>query len=994
MRSWRVWRAVWAATIALVPVAARAQATGEITGRVTDSASGAPIAAAQVQVGGTALGAVAGDDGRFRIASVPPGTHQVTVRRIGYRSVTREVAVPDGAGATLDVALAATIATLDQQVITATGASERKREDGSNIGTLAVDSVPLAAVSTVADVMSARLPGVSVSLGSGTVGTGSRIHIRGANSVSLSNDPLLVIDGVRADNTSASEPADIGTGEGAPSRLNDLNPDDIEDIQVIKGPAATALYGTAAANGVVQIRTKQGRQGRARFDAYGEQGALHQPADFPANFAQIGTLAGGGRTTNCNLIAQGLGVCTPTSDSLVSLNPLQRYSPFRVGAVANYGMSVSGGAGPATTYYVSGAFEREDGTYINNVRRNLSTRANLHTQLRDNLDLAVSAGYVDGGLTRPQNGDQGTGIILGGLQGSAFDDPIKHGYAFYPLNQVEQFQTLQDLHRLSGSATANFLPVPWLTLTGVAGEDDVDRSDVQYLPTGAIPENPALAIGFREVEPTHLFTYTANGSASARYTLRPTLSATSTLGASFYKTATTSSSASGSNLSPGTQSLQGASSLFTVGESHETIVTVGYLAQQQFAWRDRVYLSGAVRTDRNSAFGFDFKRVYYPSVNLSWVTSDEPFFPRTDVVSSLRLRAAYGESGQNPRFRQALSFYSPVPVAINGTDAPGVTVGGTGNGALKPEQSRELEGGFDAGLFRERVNVELTVYNKITSDALVQQPLPPSIGGAATRFVNLGEVRNRGLELLVNARVVDAQPVVFDLGLNGSANANKLISLGSGIPPLTFLLGYIQDRAGSPLGGYWAPTIQHFADANHDGIIEPNEITMSPTPQYVGTPFPLRELSVTPRVTLFRLVRLSALFDYRGGQKLWDLDAAVRCALALNCQAIQDRRTPLADQADAVAGAAFGDLGTYIKDASFWKWRELAVSIDAPVRWPRAVGLTSGTLTFAGRNLATWTRYKGLDPEANTFPATGPSSLELAVTPQVRYYTVRLTLGW
>src|SRR5581483_6020434 len=170
-------------------------------------------------------------------------------------------------------------------------------------------------------------------------------------------------------------------------------------------------------------------------------------------------------------------------------------------------------------------------------------------------------------------------------------------------------------------------------------------------------------------------------------------------------------------------------------------------------------------------------------------------------------------------------------------------------------------------------------------------------------------------------------------------------------------------------------------DANHDGILEPSEITMTSAPQYVGTPYPLRELSVNPKVTLFGLLHVSSLFDYRGGQKLWDVDASLRCVLSLNCQAIQDRRTPLADQADAVGGAAFGNLGTYIKDATFWQWRELAVSFDAPPRWPRRLGLSSASLTFSGRNLRTWTHFKGFDPEANTFSAAGPSSLELAVTP-------------
>jgi hypothetical protein len=252
-------------------------------------------------------------------------------------------------------------------------------------------------------------------------------------------------------------------------------------------------------------------------------------------------------------------------------------------------------------------------------------------------------------------------------------------------------------------------------------------------------------------------------------------------------------------------------------------------------------------------------------------------------------------------------------------------------------------------------------------------------------------VKNTGLELLLNARLVDTRPVRLDLTLNGSTVHNKVVDLGAGIAPIIELYQRIQ--TGYSLGAFFERPILSYADANGNGIIDPDEIVLGDDAVFLGNAFATRMLSVRPVVTLYKNIRVSALFDYRGGQKLLDYNNGVRCAYFDNCQAIQDRSAPLADQAAAVAASALGSFAGYIQDASFTKLREVSVAWTIPPAVAHRAGVSGLTLTLAGRNLYTWTKYKGLDPESNAF-ATGFEMMDIESTPQVKSFTARLDVNW
>ena len=984
-----------------VPIVASAQG-GTITGRVTDRSTGAPIPDAQVIVVGSQRGTRTDVEGQYRLTNAPTGPQRVRALRLGYEAGVTTVNVTSGGTATADFTLSGTVARLDEVVVAATGESERRRESGNTVATINADAIPKTAINNVSDLLSSRAPSVSVIQTSGTTGGGSRIRIRGSNSVSLTNEPIVIIDGVRANADPGGSTISIG-GQN-PTRIDDLNPNEIENIEIIKGPAAAALYGTAAANGVIQITTKRGLSGKTRWTAYADGGQLKEDTDFPANYQRIGVDPSGDRVSRCSLIFEADGACTPKADSLRAYNPLEDNSPFVTGYREQFGASAAGGVN-LLQYYLGADFSREQGIYANNMARRVNLRTNLNAELNPKLTAGARIGYGSNRLALPQNDNNDQGPLGNGLLGR---DPLTSangGYLFYPREVFDQITTTQAVDRLTGGLDARWEPLGWLRVNGVTGIDFASRTDQSITPPGLIPEPDRRAIGNATSNPYSLYTYTNNLNATASYRLGSDLNAQTAIGGQYVAERVRGTQAFGEGLAGGTGSVGGTTSGFAVAAQNSDVITIGGYVQQQLAWRDRVFLSGAVRGDDNSAFGQDFSFIYYPSASLSWVIGDESFFPQSDWLSSLRLRAAYGQSGQRPGFRNAITFFTAVAVKRAGSEVGAVQLGApVGNSSLKPEKSAEYELGFDAGFLNDRINIEATYYDKTTEDALILRNLPPS-SGAASRYENLGKVTNKGIEGTLNARVFDWRSMQFDLAVTASKNRNKLVRLGQDVDTIFFGLGanngdFIQRHAeGHPLGGYWQRPILGFEDANTDGIIGADEVTLGEEAIFLGQPLPQHEVSITPSLTFLKYFRAHGVLNYRGGFKVYNSTAQFRCAVFLTCQAANDPSTPLAEQARVMASARanFGldasDAG-FVEDGTFWKLRELSLTAQAPSNWARRLGASDLALTISGRNLGTWTDYTGFDPEINFNGTSNFSTAEFLTQPQVRYWTMRLSIGW
>lgn len=997
---------------------------GTVTGRVVDQQTGRPLSGVAVTVSGTNRGGMTNAEGRYLIVGVPAGQHELRVALIGYSSASATVTVTAGETTTQDFALSVSAIALEGVVVNAaTGREQRTRELGTKVANIDLTQMNMGPVTSLADAIGGRSEGVIMQDVNGTTGTSQRIRIRGANSISLSNEPLIFIDGIQA-NTAMSG---FGVGGQQPTRLGDLNPNDIESIEILKGPAASALYGTAAANGVMLIRTKRGRPGQTMWTAYIETGRIDDITDWPANYGSYEILDptlplynDDGRANTaairfCSNINAAAGLCK--QDAMMSFNTLKdsRTAFHSTGSRQRYGLSVQGG-NEDVRYFLSGQFEDETGVIAFNTLQKINVRANVDARVNDKTDVGVSFGYTDSNLVLNSNDNSVLSPIINGLSGLPYyikelpDQPgvvnrANYGYG-YNMNMLEQLATYQDVDRYTAAANLRYRPTSWLTANVSGGLDMTVTHDFETLQPGHISLSDEYWGGYRASYRENSYIYTFTASAVGTFELTSSLVSNTTIGTQYNRDHSMGTYCYGAMMIPGTGSCGTVSDYFDIDEEFYEVKTAAVYAQQEFAWRDRVFLAGSLRADDNSAFGRDFDLAWYPSVSASWVIGEEEWFPKTSIVNELRLRSAWGSSGLRPGFRSAQTIYSPVTVADGGSDVPGVSLSVTGNPELKPETSTELEFGFEASMFDSRLGIDFTYFNKKSKDALISRPLAPSAGLTATYLDNIGSLRNKGTELSARLQVLETDKVGLSLSFTNTTLDNKILDMGG--EKISFNRGLQQHREGYPAGGFWQPKVTwndadgdgkiDYFDTNGDGVISGNEseVQVGDTAVYIGPALPTWTRTVSANLRLFNWINVSTLFEGRGGHYTGNDSEAFRCGLRVNqqmgCAAVADMNASLEDQARFIADRYLGSAYGYVEKADFWRWRELAVSLTAPnaliERVPQLRGMR---LTVSGRNLALFTDYTGLDPETvEGGGAANFSQSEFNTQPPVRYWMIRL----
>ncbi|MEP6574227.1 MAG: SusC/RagA family TonB-linked outer membrane protein, partial [Gemmatimonadota bacterium] len=996
--------------LALLLAAATAASAqqGRLAGTVTDQATGKPLEASRVVLTGTNQIETTNQDGKYTFRTVAPGTYQIRALRIGYAAQVQSITIAAGETAALNFAMIPAPVQLDEIVSTATG-EQRKLEVANNVAT--IDAAGVAAeqpITQFGDLISGRAAGVDVLKSGGTTGTGTRIRIRGSNSISLSNEPLYYIDGIRMESNPSSLSLDIGggIGGGATSAINDINPDDIESIEIVKGPAAATLYGIQAANGVVRITTKRGTAGKPKWNVFAETGAVQDKNKYPTNYFGLDSNSVD-FTTTCSIQNQIDGLCTQTG--IATSNPLMDPAtrPLATGFRQSYGASVAGG-NELATYFLSTTYDDEVGVFklprfeadsimalrgsipANQLRPNTSRRLNLRANVASNLsskaDVSATLGYVTSDTRVPEN-DNSFLTITGSGEASANPADVNRGWFFTPAELFAELSN-QNVARFTGGLTGNWRPASWLSTRATLGYDVANRTDIQFFPTGQVANYLENNLGVRTDNKTRASQTSVDLGATATYKFAASIAGKTSVGAQWFRDLSNASFLTGRKLAPGSTTITGAGNIEGSENSLESR-SVGTFLEQQLNIKQRLFLTGAFRIDNNSAFGANLHATAYPKLSASWLISDEPFF-HLPTFKSLRLRGAFGASGQQPGTLDARFFSVAVQGKDSGTVEPGVSTGNLGNPNLKPERSQELELGLDAGLLGDRLSLELTYYTKSTRDALVLRDLPPSNGVAQSQFFNLGRIKNHGFEVTVDARVLTSKQFTWDMNLSGATSSNKVVTLGQGVQELEF--GFYQRHvAGYPLGGFWGIPLLGFKDANSDGIIDASEITLGTQKVFMGNPIPTKEASLNNSFTLFKgRVRLGSQFDYRGGYTVDNSIENFRCSAVLNCRGLVDPTAPLLEQAKAQAViAAGGNNFGFFEPGWFIKFRELSLTFYAPSSLARAIRAGSASITFAGRNLATITDYTGVDPEVNAFGQSNFSSSDFESQPQVRYWTVR-----
>ena len=991
---------------------ALAQQGGTLAGRVTDARSGQPIPGVAIEIEGTTIATAAGDDGRYRLGNIPAGQRTIIARRIGYAAVRQSVAVGASGQATLDLALQPAALSLDAVVVTGTAGGEQLRSIGNSVSTIqAADALTLSAAPTLGTLLNARSPGVIVNTNSGRVGSAPAINIRGRSSIGLGNSPLVYIDGVRVDNAVGTGPQSAGPGalssqnSQVGGRLNDITPEDIERIEIIKGPAAATIYGTEASNGVIQIITKRGSSSpKPQLSLQVQQGASwfrDAEGRFPTNYAACtaAMVAPTSATPECHNQAVGTII---TWNAVGAENDRGR-PLFKTGGTSLVGGSVSGGINDVR-YYVSSTFERDKGIEPNNRLQQFSSHANLDVTINPKLTLATSINYVD--LRARLGVESGASALFAGMYGHSILNPGTRGFAsgFLPEVTQEYWDNTQDVNRVTASARLEHLPVTWFRHRLQIGADytgDDSRNLERFIPAPlSATFSPGTAGGRIAQTLRRGIGVTTDYAGTASTVVTGALSQAASIGVQVFRREEDVSRLGGIGFpGVGIETVSGTAQPQQSVQEERLNTTVGAYLQEKLNWRDRLFLTGAVRVDNNSAFGEDFKWVTYPKVDASWVVSEEGFWPWREMVPTLRLRAAYGESGRQPATFVALQTFTPVQGPGNSN---AVTPGSIGNSELRPERGKEVEVGFEAG-FLDRFTLDFTYFNKRTTDLIIDQEVAPSAGFSGSRPVNLGRVDNSGIELAVTAQVLRRADVQWEIYGSVATNGDEIKSLG-GVPSLVSNTGQF-NVVGRPIQAWYArrvvsadrdPATQRATNVLCDGGPGAAPVGCGTAPfVFIGTPTPKVTGAVANTVTLFNRLRLYALVDFKRGHRKFLADEIIRCTGLLGaglCEAnfYPERFSPIYLAETVGTALPTGLISEYIQDASFAKLRELSASYTVPERF--VWGAAGATITIAARELHTWTKYRGLDPENGVNNSGSTQSQDQAITPPLTRLIATLNL--
>ncbi len=977
---------------------------GTIVGRVIDATTQQGVEGVRVFLEGTRWNTTTDRAGNYRLIGVTAGAYTLVTRRLGYKASEQAVVVAPDLEVTRDVALQPVPSALDEVVVTATG-EQRLLELGHVVGRINADSlVRTAPVQSLSDLLTARVPGVQIAQVSGAVGGRVKVQVRGLNSVLLNNQPIVIVDGVRYTNEERPRLFGSGPGDTDPSSpLNDINVNNIESIEVVKGPSAATLYGTDAANGVIVVTTKRGQAGPARWNAYAKGTTSSVPRGFPDFYWGWGTVfdVPDNSTASCLLSGLAEGWCTQQDSVTVLPNPLNdpQYSILGSAPTWEYGASVAGGR-EDLRYHFSGDFQDATGPIRMppavvkqvqtqrglrelpeewlrpNALTKLNLRSNLTADLSERADLRLNVGYIRTDTrTLPRALDPYTQAFY------AVNPQSPYGF-FDPSGPAEAYaqSASEKTDRFLGNASGRWRPAPWLQMRGTVGLDLTTNHRYGLVRPGDQPN--FQSDGAVEDSRTRQVATSAELSAAAT-ARRGRLSTRTTVGGQYVRTLATGSGVLGRGLPPGASVPQSALSIRTSQTHLETVVLGGYL-EEMLGVNDRLFLTGAVRLDGASTFGRDFDVAVYPKVGASWLVSEEPFLPRLTGLDHLRLRYAYGASGKQPHPAWARPGLVAGQAWLNGGSVNAVVLNGLGNPELGPERVREHEFGFDVGAVGSRVTLDATWFRRRTAGMIVSEPGPV---GSGVLFRNLGLVTQRGFEAQVHARVLDRPTVSWDLALQHSDYTTRINDIGNGAPRLSHHGGYAE---GYPLGGRFERPMVGFDDANGDGIIAFSEIQVGDSAVYMGQSIPPRAQTFSTVLGLFqRRLRLSALVERKTGfTQINDMQCFG------TCRAVVDPSTPLEEQAKAVHAQSTGALP---EKGDFTRLREVTAALDLPVALTRAMRLRYATLSVSARNLALWTDFGGPDPEAgnpnflsNLWNAAGGSA---AGIPQSRTFSLRLDLG-
>lgn len=995
-----------------------AQQTGAVTGTVVSANNQQPLEAAQVLVVGTGLGTLTDADGNFRITEVPAGEQSIQVQLVGYGQTTESVEVSAGQSTQVDFQLEQSAIELGEIVVTGTGTEGVERKAlGNTIGSISNDELENAPAANLSEMVQGKEPGMNVLPSSGLAGEGQAIRIRGSASLSQSNEPLIYVDGIRVNRDGGfSGAVSAGAqGAGGSSRLDDIDPNSIERVEVLKGAAAATLYGTEASNGVIQIFTKAGSEGAARWNFEVEQGAEFMPTNrlIPhADFARTQEQA--------DRMNQRWGANVEPYEVMerMILDDVDE-----TGRTTTLSGSVSGG-GEGITYFSSGRYSNADGIFgfedlgqARDHNERWNGTANVNAFPSDGLRLQLRTNYSHTNQQSPN-----TANSIYGVWPMMFHSQLRfancqdHEQAcnfygapvFVTPEEAMQQRIEQSVDHFGGSVQTTYQPGEEVSLNATFGVDYASNNSEDHAPFGWNVDDfgTANVQGIRTVASEDHMELTAETRAGWDTDFGDDFTSTLTVGGQGFLSEIRVRGGTGQNFAgPGLEVAEAAANQ-TIDESWITNVNMGAFAQEQVGYRDFAYLTVGGRYDVNSAFGETAGGQFYPKASFSVIPSDLSGWENS-TLSTFRIRGAWGQSGLQPGAFDQFRTFSGLASA----EGPGYAPDNLGNPDIRPEVSTEIEAGMELGLFSDRAAVEVTFWNRTVDDVLIDRQFPVSGGFEALQLSNIGEMEAQGLDFNVEGTALRGDGYSVNLFANAAYLTEEITDMGGapaiktggsyprnrnfimeGEPPGVFLGADVQDVA-IPLDIFNTcsqPTEQEALDyfsqprnlSDFEVLpVDCGEATM--LQQKLGKPTPDWSGSFGTDVSVGDF-QFRALAEYKFGLQRQDLSGAFRqsneligrntprtaeiASTMLNpASSAEERLDAATEWAREYRGLSPMAGMNQIWDADFVKLREVSLRYNAPQTLAQTFSMRTLSFSLRARNLASWITddYRGLDPELN-----------------------------
>ncbi len=980
-----------------------------ITGKVT-GADGNGIPAASVQVRNTTTGTITDDNGNYNLtADLKQGSYTLDFSGVGFKSTTQTLRITGEVNYTASAQLADDVMKMDEVVVTGVSAGTTRKQLGSYISTVRADQLTKGATGNVLAALQGKTAGAQIIQNNGDPAGGMSVRLRGISSVNSSSEPLYIVDGVivnnattRVTNTQAGYDGGNFVGTIGQNRLADINPADIERIEVLNGAAAAAIYGSRANAGVVQIFTKRGSSGAPVVSV--STSVMSSSLRKSVEVNQSPTKFGG---PTDGPLAQTQDILIP---ALTNITPVTRYDYndyiFQTGIGTDNNVSVSGGK-DRTKYYTSASYFKNEGIIKNTDHRRFSFRANLDQALNDKLSFNIGLNFVNSLSNEKPDGNSffspmNSINIIGNFHDLFTRDALGNIKAVgergrvNPVSIIEDIKQRSETNRVIANAGLKFKPVRGLTIDYTLGVDQYGQKGTTFIPPFAYNVSTGFFGGGPSLDPTqngyasaanyNFFQINNEINATYQFRITPDLSSTSQLGYSLQYEKSGYTLLQSRGLAPFVQTATGGSTVIPGVDQRGELSVSGAYFQQNFNYKTLLNLSGAIRIDGSSVFGEDQRNQKYFKGSASYVVSEHGFWKDGGISNFwnfAKLRVAYGESGNLTGIGAYDRFntYSSSPLISRTSLVSSSTLA---NSNVKPERQQELEFGIDLGFFNSRLNITTNIYTKKVDDLLINRFIAPT-NGFSSLLDNFGSLENKGYELVVTGKPV--QNKNFNWTVTGiyNHNRNKAVKIGQALTLLSTNAGApIAIIEGQPIGIFYGAFFAVDASGNAvktpAGFIQGERGTQTSALSYtvrrdpvtglpiasfpllrkiIGDPNPDFTASLVNELS-FKKLNFRIQLDAVQGNEVFNADWRTRQGVG-NGKEAEKEQTGVYPR--GYISNFYGTVEEWrIDDGSFVKLREVSLSYT----FGNLKKVRDITLSVSGRNLISWDNYKGYDPEVNS----------------------------